>query len=250
MRFYLSFLALFTSFFTFSQTIINTETLLVKIDSSTTVFRSNLEADFNFGNIELLQVNNSISLGTKIKNNLIRLSFGYEYISENKEIIANDWTGQIRLNHLINDNSFFVFLQGQNVVSLSMKHRYLLGGGYRFRLLNKESNYFDFSGGLFYENELYTDLDESLIQINNFRYSFSSFFNIKLSNQIDLNTSLFYQINTKNTKDYRLYIEPRLYFNFNKISLYSTIRDRFHSTPYIDVCKRDTELLFGIELNL
>ena len=56
------FLILFlTSNFCFSQTIINTENLLREIDSTLSV-KLNVEANFNVGNINLAQVNNSLTL--------------------------------------------------------------------------------------------------------------------------------------------------------------------------------------------
>ena len=44
----------------------------------------------NFGNIELTEIGSSLTLGKKIKNSLVRMSLGYEYISEDKEILSND----------------------------------------------------------------------------------------------------------------------------------------------------------------
>ena len=140
----------------FSQTIINTEALLKEIDS-TFAFKLNIDGNVNFGNIEFAQLNNSFSVGKKINNSLLRLSFGHEYISEEKDILANDWAGQIRFNKFYKKNSAFLFLQGQNVRSLKLLHRYLIGTGYRFRIKEKQSDYFDSSFGFFYEDELYED---------------------------------------------------------------------------------------------
>ena len=52
----------------YSQTIINTEAILKEIDS-TFALKLNLEGNANFGNIKFSQLNNSISLGKKIKKN-------------------------------------------------------------------------------------------------------------------------------------------------------------------------------------
>jgi len=244
------FLILFlTSNFCFSQTIINTENLLREIDSTLSV-KLNVEANFNVGNINLAQVNNSLTFGKRIKNSLIRISFGHEYIEEDSQVIANDWMGQIRYNRYFNDNSFFLFLQGQNVKSLSLNHRYLLGSGYRHRLLKKKNNYFDLSLGGFIENELYEKESVTPTRINNFRYSFSSFSNFDLSKKLHLLTSIYYQINSSNNTDRRIYLEPRLYLELNKISLYAVLRHRYHSTPYINVLRTDNEFTIGIELDI
>ena len=73
----------------FTQTIINTESLLREIDS-TFAFKLNIDGNVNFGNIEFAQLNNSLSIGKKINNSLLRLSC-YEYISEEKDVLADDW---------------------------------------------------------------------------------------------------------------------------------------------------------------
>lgn len=232
----------------FSQTIINTESLLKEIDS-TFAFKLNIEGNVNFGNIEFGQLNNSLSIGKKINNSLLRLSFGYEYISEDSEVLADDWVGQIRLNKFYKKNSAFIFIQGQNVKSLKLIHRYLMGAGYRIRIKEKQTNYFDFSLGLFYEDELYEAENLSQIEKYNYRYSLSSFSNFSITEKILLNTSIYYQINNEDLNDRRLFIEPRLYFDFTSFPIYLNLKYRYHSKPYVEILKSDTELTFGIEID-
>ena len=232
----------------FGQTIINTEALLKEIDS-TFAFKLNIEGNVNFGNIEFGQLNNSLSIGKKINNSLLRLSFGYEYISEDKEVLADDWVGQIRLNKFYKKNSAFIFVQGQNVKSLKLIHRYLMGAVYRIRIKEKQTNYFDFSLGLFYEDELYEAENLSQIEKYNYRYSLSSFSNFSITEKILLNTSIYYQINTEDLNDRRLFIEPRLYFDFTSFPIYLNLKYRYHSKPYVEILKSDTELTFGIEID-
>ena len=232
----------------FGQTIINTEALLKEIDS-TFAFKLNIEGNVNFGNIEFGQLNNSLSIGKKINNSLLRFSFGYEYISEDKEVLADDWVSQIRLNKFYKKNSAFIFVQGQNVKSLKLLHRYLMGAGYRIRIKEKQTNYFDFSLGLFYEDELYEAENLSQIEKYNYRYSLSSFSNFSITEKILLNTSIYYQINTEDLNDRRLFIEPRLYFDFTSFPIYLNLKYRYHSKPYVEILKSDTELTFGIEID-
>ena len=232
----------------FGQTIINTEALLKEIDS-TFAFKLNIEGNVNFGNIEFGQLNNSLSIGKKINNSLLRLSFGYEYISEDKEVLADDWVGQIRLNKFYKKNSAFIFVQGQNVKSLKLLHRYLMGAGYRIRIKEKQTNYFDFSLGLFYEDELYEAENLSQIEKYNYRYSLSSFSNFSITEKFLLNTSIYYQINTEDLNDRRLFIEPRLYFDFTSFPIYLNLKYKYHSKPYVEILKSDTELTFGVEID-
>lgn len=178
------------------------------------------------------------------------MSLGYEYISEDKEILSNDWTGQIRYNKFFNKNSVFLFIQGSNVKSLKLDHRYLVGGGYRIRVKENKSNYFDLAAGFFYEDELYEKELNSQLSIYNYRYSFSSFSNFFINEKISLNTSVYYQINSKDFKDKRLFIDPRLYFDLVSLKIYLNVKYRHHSTPYVDILKSDTEYTFGFEIDL
>jgi hypothetical protein len=86
--------------------------------------------------------------------------------------------------------------------------------------------------------------------IENYRLSLSSFFKVKVSKKSFINTSIYYQINIDNTEDTRLFIEPRWYYDFDKIAVYVTTQIRHHTTPYIDIKKTDSELLVGLEFNL
>ena len=65
-----------------------------------------------------------------------------------------------------------------------------------------------------------------------------------------LNTSIYCQINTRDLGDARLFIEPRLYFNFASFPIYLNLKYRYHSKPYVEILKSDTELTFGIEIDL
>ena len=234
---------------TFSQAILNTEAMLKEIDS-TFAFKLNVDGNMNFGNIELTEIGSSLTLGKKIKNSLVRMSLGYEYISEDKEILSNDWTGQIRYNKFFNKNSVFLFVQGSKIKSLKLDHRYLIGGGYRIRVKENKSNYFDVAAGFFYEDELYEKELNSQLSIHNYRYSFSSFSNVLINEKISLNTSVYYQINSKDFKDKRLFINPRLYFDLVSLKIYLNVKYRHHSTPYVDILKSDSEYTFGFEIDL
>ena len=139
-----------------SQTILNTEKLLSEVDS-TFVTAISFEGDFQSGNIDLVDVGLSIQIGKKVNKSIYRLIIGYQHQSEDNEILSNDVSGQLRYNYTINKNSIFTFFQFQNAKSLLMKHRYLIGLGYRQNIFNKNGQYMDLSYGLFHENELYNN---------------------------------------------------------------------------------------------
>jgi len=231
-----------------SQTILNTEKLLSEVDS-TFVTAISFEGDFQSGNIDLVDAGLSIMIGKKVDRSIYRLIIGYQHQSEDNEVLSNDISGQLRYNYTINKNSIFSFLQFQNTKSLLMKHRYLIGLGYRQNIFLKNGQYMDLSYGLFHENELYNN-DLGDVKVNNLRHSISLFFKVDLEENIFLNNSLYLQYNTSDLKDYRSYIEPRIYFEFEKFNMYLSSKNRFHSKPYVDIKRSDNEILVGFEIGL
>jgi len=247
---YLSFaIVLLFSFNLRSQTIINTENLMKSVDSTLSI-GFGVNGDFKFGNLELYQFNITNQIGKKFDRNLIRFLFNYEYISENNEVLASDYTAQLRYNYSLGNHSVFSFIQSQKSRALSLNYRNLIGGGYRHNVYKKNENYFDLSAGVFYENELYLKNTNEELMVENYRVSLSSFFKVRVSKKSFINTSIYYQINFENFEDTRLFVEPRWYYEFDTISLYVTTQIRHHTTPYIDIKKTDSELLVGLEFNL
>ena len=235
--------------FALAQTIINTENMMID-DQGKLSYAMSFQGDLNFGNIDLIQFSSAQQLSKSVDKHLFRLLLNYDYIKESGTEISSDYTGQIRYNYRINKNSFFAFLQAQNIKSLRMNHRYTSGGGYRHRMIQKEDNFWDLSAGLFFEDELYDNNLSTQNQVYNWRYSLSSFLKHKFSEKLFINLSLYYQINTSNTKDYRLFLEPRIYYTLEKFNIFLDWTHRFHSTSYIDVFRTDNSLNVGIEFNL
>lgn len=235
--------------FALAQTIINTENMMLD-DQGKLSYAMSFQGDLNFGNIDLIQFSTAQQLSKSVDKHLFRLLLNYDYIKESGTEISSDYTGQIRYNYRINKNSFFAFLQTQNIKSLRMNHRYTSGGGYRQRMIQKEDNFWDLSAGLFFEDELYDNNLSTQNQVYNWRYSLSTFLKHKFSEKLFINLSLYYQINTSNTKDYRLFLEPRIYYTLEKFNIFLDWTHRFHSTPYIDIFRTDNSLNVGIEFKL
>ena len=137
-------LLIFVSKLVNAQSIVNTESMSSKLDS-TFVLTTSFDGDYTSGNIDLVQFNSANQLAFKKGKNLVRLFFNYEYISENNEVLASDYTAQLRYNYTLGNNSVFTFLQSQKSKALSLNYRHLIGGGYRHNIYKKEDNYFDFS---------------------------------------------------------------------------------------------------------
>jgi len=232
-----------------AQTIINTENMMSDIDVSFS-YNMNFQGNLNIGNIDLIQFSTSHQVSKFVNQNLFRLLLNYDYIKEGGTEISSDFTGQFRYNYRIKKNSIFAFFQVQNIKSLRMNHRYISGGGYRHRMLQKGENYWDLSAGVFFEDELYDKDLSTQQQVYNWRYSFSSFLKYKFSKKFFINLALYYQINTSNTKDFRFFLEPRLYYSLKKLDLFVDWTHRFHSTPYIDIFRTDNSIDIGVEFKL
>ena len=242
-------LLLLFSPFALAQTIINTENMMID-DQGKLSYAMSFQGDLNFGNIDLIQFSSAQQLSKSVDKHLFRLLLNYDYIKESGTEISSDYTGQLRYNYRINKNSFFAFIQAQNIKSLRMNHRYTSGGGYRQRIIQRKDNFWDLSAGLFFEDELYDNNLSTESQVYNWRYSLSTFLKHKFSEKLFINLSLYYQINTSNTKDYRLFLEPRIYYTLDKFNIFLDWTHRFHSTPYIDVFRTDNSMNVGIEFNL
>ena len=60
----------------------------------------------------------------------------------------------------------------------------------------------------------------------------------------------YFQQNAERFKDYRVFIETRVYYDLNNLSFYLKTNFRHHSTPYIDIIKNDLNSVLGIEFKL
>lgn len=233
----------------FSQTIINTENLMRELDEKMT-YSMGFKGDFNFGNIDLIQFSTAHQFAQSVDRSLFRILLNYDFIEESNQIIASDFTGQFRYNYRIEKNSIFGFFQAQNLKSLRMNHRFISGGGYRHNLWSKGSDYFDLSAGLFFEDELYDKDLPTQTQVYNWRYSFSGFSKYSFTEKTFINLSVYYQIKTANSEDYRLFVQPRLYYTLPKFDIFLDLTYRYHSTPYVPLYQTDTSLELGVEFQL
>ena len=228
------FLALFLSSLGYSQTILNSESLLNhSADKLTT--QLNLSINWESGNENTFATFNQLLVGKKKGKQLWRLIIGHDYEDDEGEIVANDWSGQLRLNHYVSaKNSIYGFVQTQNIRVLQMNHRYLVGGGYRHSLYADESQYFDLAAGLFYEDEEYPEL-----QTDKVRFNINGFVRVKIFEKLFFNCVTYFQINTEDSSDIRLFVGPKINFELEKFTLSIVGQNRFNSTPYLLNKKND-----------
>ena len=236
---------LFFSSYACSQTILNSESLLNNSNDKLTT-QVNISASLESGNENTFASFNQILVGTKKGKQLLRLIIGHDYENDEGEIVANDWSGQLRINHYTSaKSSIYGFVQSQNIRVLQMNHRKLLGVGYRHSLYANESHYFDLAAGLFYEDEKYP-----MLQTNKLRFNINSFTRVKIFEKLFLNCVTYFQINTKDTSDIRLFIEPKINFEQDKFTLSIVAQNRFNSRPYLLNKKNDIISQLMITINL
>ena len=233
MRFQL-FVTVLISSLGYSQTILNSESLLNHSSDKLTA-QLNLSVDWESGNENTFATFNQLLVGKKKGKQLWRLIIGHDYEDDEGEIVANDWSGQLRINHYTNSkNSIYGFVQSQNIRVLQMNHRILVGGGYRQSIYANESQYFDLAAGLFYEDEEYPEL-----QTDKVRFNINGFVRVKIFEKLFFNCVTYFQINTEDSSDIRLFVEPKINFEQDKFTLSIVGQNRYNSTPYLLNKKND-----------
>ena len=168
-RIYILLATLIISFKSFSQTVINTESNLNKIDSTFHLFVDGM-GDYKKGNLDFFMIKSNLTIGSRVKEkNLLRLTFSNNYQKFNGNPFKNSISGQIRYNFFYNvekHHSLFLFSQLGKSQRSMIDRRYLLGGGIRQRITpSKNSGYIDLAYGAFYENEKYPKYNLDQIEI-------------------------------------------------------------------------------------
>ena len=206
----------------------------------------NLSFDWESGNENKFTSFNQILIGTKQGRQLWRLIVGHDYEDDEGEIVANDWSAQLRLNHFVSDkNSIYGFIQTQNIKVLQMNHRQLVGAGYRHSLFNNDRQYIDLAAGLFYEDEEYPNL-----QTHKYRFNINMFLRVKLLEKLYFNCVSYFQVNTKDANDIRFFVEPKINFEQDKFALSIGAQNRYNSTPYSQNKKNDLLSQVALTINL
>lgn len=137
----------------------------------------------------------------------------------------------ISYNYIIKRNSLYTFIQAQNAKALNLNSRFLVGLGYRQSLLKRKKSisYLYIAYGVFNEKEYYKSNQAIPIEIENIRYNLNVFNQFQLSKKLRFLSMTYFQLNSEQLKDYRLFFESRLYYDFKNLSFYFKNNFRFHS---------------------
>lgn len=244
---------------TFSQTVINTESTLNKIDSTFHLFLDAM-GDYQKGNIEFFMIKSSLTIGSRFKEkNLIRMTFSNNFQKFNGNTFQNITSGQIRYNYFYNvekHHSIFSFMQlGKSKRSLLNK-RFLLGGGIRNRITPSENaGYIDLAYGLFYEKEKYPlysfeNTNFPSFEKNNLRLTFNIFTKLKINKHINLISVLYSQWKSNELSNTRIFIDTSLNYVIGKTTIFLKYSLRHQSKPYVPFIVDESDIMIGFRISI
>lgn len=240
----------------YSQTIVDTESSLKKIDSTFHAF-ANFMGDKKTGNFDLSFIRADVTLGSRIKNDLFRLTFSHSSTEFNGNNFDKTTNLQFRWNRILNeDHSLFLFVQTGESARSYIDERTLFGVGLRQHLYKKDKNYFDIAVGPFYEFEAYPKYTSENVSYNTSnqkttRISFNVFSSVKLFENVTSATTLYTQWKYDEIGNVRVFGNQYIKFKINeKLSTYVRYVVRYRSINYIKSLKNDTDFMYGLEINI
>ncbi len=145
------------------------------------------------------------------------------------------------------------FIQYNNDRKLLLQHRYLLGGGFRLKIIDREKVEFRIGNSFFFEYEAY-DLEPESEQVrdkSSLRLSTYVTVELGLKNDVSVISTSYVQPDTEDINDVRILSNSGLKVKLSsKVDLTAECNIRYDSRPVEDIKKFDLMTKLGIALNL
>ncbi len=226
-------LSLFFIIITFSSfaQLVNVEKKRIGNEKKGLQGKIDLSINFTKNNSEILLIKNTNHLQYFYKKNKFLLFNEFSRIKADNKSYLNDGFFHFRYNYNF-EKSFIVgeaFTQYQYNKVKKLKHRYLIGAGPRFRILDS-TNIRLFSGLLYmYEYEMLTINNQTSSKV---RLSAYLAFSLKVTDKITFNHTTYYQPHIVDFSNYRVASETNFTFKISdKLAMKTIYTLNYDSEP-------------------
>jgi hypothetical protein len=180
---------------------------------------------------------------------VLKYENGHKKESSEKNTIVNKGFGHLRMTKNISPDLFLeLFTQFGFNDFLLMKDRKLYGSGIRYKVIdNDKLNAFVGIGAMKEEEQYNLDTEnfKSLFRSTNY---FT--WQIYISENVTLNNTAYYQLETSKPKDYRILYDGDFEFELNdKLTFTFTLNYRYDNDPHGDLGKTYIQVSNGIEFS-
>ena len=164
-----------------------------------------------------------------------------------KNQVVNKGFGHLRMTKMISSELFLeVFTQFGFNDFLLMKNRKLAGSGLRYKMGSNDRMNTFLGIGLMQENEIYDLVNEpekKLLRSTNYLR-----WNINITENTELNNTVYYQFSSSDINDYRLLYDGSIDFSVDEnLSFFIELNYRYDNDPHGDMIKSYVQLNNGIE---
>ena len=173
---------------------------------------------------------------------------GYEQEKDlDKNQVVNKGFSHLRMTKMISSKLFFeVFTQFGFNDFLLMKNRKLAGSGLRYKMGSNDRMNTFLGIGFMQENEIYDLVNEpekKLLRSTNYLR-----WNINITENTELNNTVYYQFSSSDINDYRLLYDGSIDFSVDEnLSFFIELNYRYDNDPHGDMVKSYVQLNNGIE---
>ena len=231
-----------------SQTIVNTETLMLAGDSGF-IWTAGIGGDFSSGNSELVDVNADAGITWDWGRTALKVIGSWNRLAEDGESIQSNAFAHVRAEVGDLDRiQAFGFVQSSNNDVLLMTSRNLIGAGFKRSLWSGDRSWGAASFGAFWEAESYTTENEVLpTELVRNSLVFSGGWHA--SDNINLRYTAYVQSNVRQWSDSRAFFEWTWDVEIaNQISLEWNLGVRWDGDPHAGLDPLDIGSTVGLRL--